>query len=495
VSRFPEKEALEMKTLVSFLCGFLLAVTALTPTSAKTWYVPVPIPSISAAMDSAVTGDCIEVAHGSYLYESGITLKCGVCLYSEHNTAECVTIDAQNLNRVLYSQGCAATSHVRGFTFLNGRVTGNDGGGLYCSSSSVHFQSCVFENNSAMGSGEGGGIYCDSGSDVTLYECDFNNNSAPDRYGGGIYCYNSELTLSYCRFYQNTARWGGGIYSYASVSSSSMVLRSCEFSENEAMDAGGGISFHEGSAFLTGCDFLNNTSLGTTSGNSHNAGGAVKCNDGQLIINGGRISGNHSEGRGGAIYVWGYGGPPNEIRNCTITGNTARGRGGGLYYDAYSAISLRSCTISGNLSEEEGGGLYKSGDGPGMDISNAILWDNCADLGGHELYLWEGDTPSSLTCCAVDTTAGWKDGNGPIVMDRIVLADPLCCDPAPQGCAAAPTVEGDYTISPDSQCHPDHSPALCGLIGALPNGCAATPAPEPNIESATWATIKAKYRK
>ena len=72
---------------------------------------------------------------------------------------------------------------------ISGNKAGVFGGGIYSSSSTLHLENVLFENDTAWTCdtpGQGGGIYT-TGSDITLINVNINNNySGSD--GGGLYC-------------------------------------------------------------------------------------------------------------------------------------------------------------------------------------------------------------------------------------------------------------------------------------------------------------------
>ena len=164
--------------LVPLLFVFAPAVNA------ETWHVPGDCPTIQAGIDSAASGDTVVVACGTY-YEHDIQLKPGVYLTSETGEPECATIDAQGLDRVLYSSFPSDTTYTVGFTITGG--SSERGGGLYASGGGAHqfFISCVFSDNVAT-TYEGGAVYLSS-SLAVFVDCLFINNTA-EMTGGAFRC-------------------------------------------------------------------------------------------------------------------------------------------------------------------------------------------------------------------------------------------------------------------------------------------------------------------
>ena len=82
----------EVTLRLILLCFVLLSFFVSTSLS-RTWYIKADgsgdAPTIQAGVDSSVVGDTVLVAEGTYVLESGIRLKGGVCILSEngpHNT-------------------------------------------------------------------------------------------------------------------------------------------------------------------------------------------------------------------------------------------------------------------------------------------------------------------------------------------------------------------------------------------------------------------------
>ena len=73
----------------------------------------------------------------------------------------------------------------------------------------------------------------------------------------------------------------------------------------------------------------------------------------------------------------------------------------------------------------------------------------------------------AFICSAVDSAGITGDGTLSYLGPQI-FSDPLFCDPST--CDAAPTMDGDYSLSATSPCREENSP--CGdQIGSLGQGC------------------------
>ncbi len=140
-----------------------------------TWDVPSGVPSIAAAMDSASAYDTVVIDCGTY-YEHDIALPPGVSVQSVTGSADCVTIDAGGLGRVMGLISVPGMSRIEGLTLTGGSAT--VGGGLWLMDSSPEITGCVVSGNVAIGSG--GGVSCNGGSGPQFTSCTFYGNSGPD---------------------------------------------------------------------------------------------------------------------------------------------------------------------------------------------------------------------------------------------------------------------------------------------------------------------------
>ena len=222
----------------------LIAVAVLInpiPSAARTWSI-LPdgsgdAPTIQAGIDSALAGDVVEVACGTY-YEHDIDMKSGVTLRSTTESPECVTIDAQQQGRVLVCDEVDADASITGFTVTGGHMPGNDdlGGGMICTDSYLTISHCDFIANYA--GWEGGGIGCYHGAPVITY-CQFVDNEGYMG-GGGVMCHFSDADILHCLFESNVATDGAGLF----CQRSSPRVEWCTFLNNDGMFFGGGIFCH-----------------------------------------------------------------------------------------------------------------------------------------------------------------------------------------------------------------------------------------------------------
>ena len=247
--------------LLSLLVCFLVVATTAAAGSAATWTVKPDgtgdTQTIQAAIDSASYGDTVLVSCGTY-FEHDIQVKNGICLTSVTGTPDCVTIDAQNLGRVLYCDYLNSSTRIEGFKIINGNVSlsGERGGGIYCYQSDPLVTDCAFIDNAAF---IGGGAYCRLSSPV-FTDCEFSDNYVCDYYsaGGGVGIVQGSPTFVRCVFKDNGSFLckGGGV----AAAADSVILEYCLFERN--LGYGGGMELGGGLARVRNCTFVANHGAG-----------------------------------------------------------------------------------------------------------------------------------------------------------------------------------------------------------------------------------------
>lgn len=369
--------------------------------------VPGAYASIQEAIDSAVDGDLIQVAAGTYSGDKNVNLDTkgkSITILGVDGPTDTI-IDCGHLARGFHiHSGETFTTRISGFTIRNGDtsvctpalkggailcenesgLTLHDchieqnkaeerGGGLYCEYANVIIQSCKFTDNEA---GENGGAatfyYCSLGTiedsdfalnratntngnaggvefsacNMTVYDCKFTENSG--YFGGSIWTWNSiYLAVIGCEFSENTAQYGPGLYGGGGRT----YLFDSSFSQNKAGDSGGGVYCDDAMAFMMqDCSFDQNS--------ADLSGGALALSNSYAtedIVNNCTFT-NNTGHLGGAIYC--SGSSHGFISNCTIDKNSATGKGGGVYFYTLSEYRLSNCTISNCSADEQGGGVY-----------------------------------------------------------------------------------------------------------------------------------------
>lgn len=202
--------------------------------------------------------------------------------------------------------------------------------------------------------------------------------------GGGIYKSSSDLLMEDRGGASNikgcTAYDGGGIYSNATIS-----LRYGDVSGNSASHDGGGIYMNAGTLNLTTGAANNNATIsGNTAGN--NGGGVYHAAGTLNMYNKGSITGNTAQNNGGGVYH--AAGNFTMKNTATIAGNEAENNGGGVYHGG-GAFTMSGGVIGGaegkGNAADIGGGVYVA-DGQTLTMNegtnSAITYNAAATEGG-----------------------------------------------------------------------------------------------------------------
>src|SRR5262245_58949106 len=128
----------EGRVRMRFVLVVLVAAMA-PPASAALLRVPDDFATIGDALGVSSSGDTVEVACGIY-HEHDLVLVSGVRLVSETRSASCVTIDADDIGRLIRCHG-TETSVIEGFTFTGGKAQGI-GGGLDAAGGALVIRRC-----------------------------------------------------------------------------------------------------------------------------------------------------------------------------------------------------------------------------------------------------------------------------------------------------------------------------------------------------------------
>ena len=439
--------AIHLRTMI--LASALPCLAVLPWTSwAMTILVPEHEPTIQAGIDAATPGDTVQIACGIY-YEHDISIATsGICIMSENQSPECVTIDAQGAGRVFHLAGIDTTTSLEGLTITGGSAS--DGGGMYCDSASPTLYDCCIIGNSC--SSYGGGIYGSDYSSISLFRCTIVGNSALG--GGGVYCRTSSPHFIGCQFLENiaaqlTGGGGGGLYcSYYCAPQ----IEGCQFIGNHAASIGGAFyCAYTCNPTIHNVQFLENTCDGS--------GGAAYIGDSRCSLFLCRFEHNIAAGRGGGLYIDGAGSLPVSLSECTYWANQAAEGGGLSIRSTCRNVSIDQCTFSEN-SGGPGGGISCTSNSL-VTLTNTII---AFSPSGEALYV-DGPDVATLTCSDLYGNA-WGDWNPNIAaqygINGNISEDPLFCD------VQNPLLP--YLLDGASPCAEENNPE-CGQIGAWPIGC------------------------
>lgn len=278
--------------------------------------------------------------------------------------------------------------------------------------------------------------------------------------GGGLRCVDSNVVTRDCVITGCIAGYaGGGIYAWESE----VHIVGCRVTDCAAYAGGAMYAWYQPTVRVTDCEMLRNEAVFV---------GGIGAVGAEVTIERCVVSGNHA--------TWGYAGgilcesPVLTIRDCLITENIASviGEGSGLLATNSSGV-IDGCTVVKNSALPRHGAIYLNNSG--IQISRTIVAfneDKSLECPGSQV---------TFHCCDVygntegDDLCGTDHGGN-------FSEDPLFCNPE----------NGDYTLNNCSPCLPGNHPegADCGLIGALGQGCGATP-----VEETSWGRIKSLYRR
>lgn len=216
--------------------------------------VPDKYSSIQTAINSSYDESIVLVKPGTY-YENidfqgkKITLTSLFIIDNDQDFISSTIIDGNNNSHVIkFENNEDLNSVLSGFTIRNGFAQGdylsNDGGGIYCYSSSPLLRYLIITENIAEG--QGGGISCYQSAEPLIHNVSIINNTAA--IGGGISCYNnsSPNLINVLIANNQTDQCAGGIYAL----NSSINLENVTVTQNVANLGAGFYGIYSGSITL-----------------------------------------------------------------------------------------------------------------------------------------------------------------------------------------------------------------------------------------------------
>lgn len=303
----------------SFILLIFLFLILFPPLNATIIHVPDDYATIQGGINDAVNGDTVMVDPGTYYeYDIDFLGKAITVMGTDPEDSAVVAatiVDADSMSRVFhFHSGEDSTSLLTGLTITGGYA--ENGGGIYCDTSSPTISYNIITGNSVYEYPGGGGLYCNF-SDSEIEHNIISNNYATWR-GGGVYSYYSES-----RIHNNTIRgnhvgdYGGGIcclFSDLRIASniikdnivdygdgggilvwgSTPTISNNVISGNEA-SYGGGIS-----CFLGATPIITNNSIVE---NSASGGGGISCTRSSTTVVTNTILWDNTAVSGKEIYI------------------------------------------------------------------------------------------------------------------------------------------------------------------------------------------------
>jgi hypothetical protein len=444
-------------------------------------------PTIQSAIESAISGDVIELADGTFTGPGNRSvdfLGKAITVRSASGDPSACIIDCEcqargflfvtgeppsaRLEAVTIQYACAENAPGGGImcvvsepSISNVKIwlcSAQGGGGMYTLDSSPRLTDVTFEMDITGSWRNGGGLLCVGGSPalegVVFHECvaagSIPGGSSP--YGGGMCSEDSSPVLTGVLFNHNQAQSGGGMASFGGSPS----LTDVQFVENRVVYGSAcGMYCDSPGAVLTDVLFADNEPIDEEVGHL----GGMFCNS--ATLSGVLFSGNK---RGTMECV----GSPS-LTNVTFAGND-----GGI------SCLTGSPTLSHVTFWHNSRYAIRCDEGA-LDIANTII---AFTAGAAISSSCLGTCTASLSCCDVvgNTGGNWT---GPIAdqlgINGNIQRNPLFCD----------EWAGDWTLHDNSPCAPFSPPnSQCDLIGAWPlGGCGPSP-----VETMSWGAVKALFR-
>ena len=291
-----------------------------------------------------------------------------------------------NNQSVLNGGGLSLNAYRNTIAAVYGTISENtsgSGGGIYFSTApdaTLDLSKAQIRSNSSTGFG--GGCFIVGGSQtamkqtIRLDHTSFLANRAV-RDGGGLALsfytasMHYELTGLNSEFRDNIAGGNGGGISSRASAGSDMLLEHCEFSNNEAVDSGGGLyAFNQNEE--SGIRLRYVTLIANT---AQQNGGAIALDEGAITADFFPVmmEGNRAvHGNGGGLYSRAEDGGFIHVRSDSqITANSAVS-GGGIYHTGPRVLRLSWAKFSQNTAAENGAGVYNSG---ALELSPLYLED------------------------------------------------------------------------------------------------------------------------
>jgi predicted outer membrane repeat protein len=449
------KSASEWRDSVKSRIAILLTMTLLPLTAQPATLQAFPsgtglFPTIQNAIDAAAGGDTIQLAPGTFTGEGNRRLDFGgkdLTLRGSGDPAVTV-IDCQLQDVGMhFHSGETENSLVENLTITRGKDPERfPGAGIICEYSSPVFRHLILLENRAVGNA-GISLYYAS---VLVEDCLFEGNTANGS-GGAIGLGFSSVVIRRTSFINNTSDiFGGAINCDAE---SQLLCEDCLFEGNLIDDWGGAIRVYgSATAELTGCVFRNNQAK---------YGGALYAS-GLVTIEDCVFESNYAELFGGACQFQ-Y--EPDEgissIHNSLFYANSADYGGGAILAYYYGAFTMSISTVVGNENMEQNGAGILCGTAGSAWIDNSIIAFNHGPGVRH-------DASSSIEIACSDVYGNTGGNYSGVMKDQTgingnISSNPYFCD----------YENWTLTLSSQSACLPENND--CGVqMGALGEACTLT---------------------
>jgi hypothetical protein len=255
---------------------------------------------------------------------------------------------------------------------------------------------------------------------------------------------------------------------------------------NAAYPGGAGIAMNFSSAIISDCILRDNV--------AGRDGGGISVVDSQAQIQRCQIRHNITQGQldGGGVFTY----RANvTLTDCLIVENQAD-EGGGFSVSEQSSVNIRNCVIHRNTATNIGqaGGALIMVNSSGQIVNNTMV-GNFTLSSAHSVALVNSTPTFTRNIVALANGHGLNCGFALVTCNDVWGSggsDYTGCTPHPSNFSSDPMFCNpgifNFTLDENSPCAPDHSPAGCGLIGALDVGCGVTP-----VTESTWGQVKSRF--
>jgi hypothetical protein len=356
-----------------------------------------------AGAGASLTLRNLKITHGRGDGDGGCVLAHGSIALSDVEISDCtagiVSGNAPQGNVPVRGGGLYAGN---GATLENSVVSGNQvyggvsyayGGGIFAMNAITLTASTISNNavHSDGGGSHGGGIAAGDLTEraqatITLVSSIVTGNTADSMCdfcgvrGGGVWTYGNS-TFDGGEISANGASsaagygTGGGLYFRSRYGGPPVTatVTGTHFHCNSADDSGGGIGAG-GDLIVSRADIDCNTAT--------RDGGGIELLAGNLTLTDSTLAGNVAMGRGGGIFLFGYGDVA--ATNSTISGNVATN--GGAIGNTYGSLHLANSTIAFNQAFEHGGGVYQRYAYYPFELRSTIVAGNTGTDGPEDIW-------------------------------------------------------------------------------------------------------------
>ena len=377
-----------------------VGLPASTAMAQQTITVPTDLPTLSLALNPAVSGlapgDTIELLGTTGYFESYTIATPDITIRGLG--ASPVEINPFGTGRAFNISADGGTTRFENLRIVNGAAGGASGGAIYTiSGDAVEISGCEFDANAG---GQGGAVYAGN-AEVFVESSVFTNNSTTGR-GGALHTFsngaNGEIVVSITDsvFDSNTATdENGGAFYHTGVNSGVNALITISDSQLRnntcAGSGGGGLSNEAPSVSVTRCEFIDNASLGT---GSEDTGGLFLGGVADAVVRDTLFEGNTCPGSGGALR---FSSSAGGVFGCRFVDNEASAGGALQVLGAGTRVRVFNSVFDGNSSRGsgsesgEGGAVLVNGGFAEVFVWNSLFINNTAVTGGAVTASFEGE--------------------------------------------------------------------------------------------------------